>query len=127
MKLLLLLLVLTAFMVQAQEPYRQLMITQIYTESPARNFAQITNMGNKTINLKEFKFGNLGLSHPAILDVNVNPFTPQQVLNAFMLPDHLLAPGESFVITNAFDFGPRQYAKHPPAIGANERPKNPDW
>ncbi len=124
---LLLLLILFVGVLSAQEPYRQLMITQIYTQSPERNFAQITNMGDKAVNLKEFKFGNLSLSHPAIMDVNVDPFTPQNVLNAFMMPDYVLQPGESYVITNAFDFGPRAYAQHPPALGAKERPKNPEW
>ena len=32
-------------------------------------------------------------------------------------------PGKSFVITGAYDFGPREYAKRPPGVGANPRSK----
>ncbi len=112
---------------QAQEPYRQLMITEVYTQRPDRNYCEITNRGNKTINLGEFKFGTLNLSHGRIYDVHNDPWVPQNAESVFMLPDVELAPGESYVITGAYDFGPRQYKLRPPGLGASERPKNPEW
>ena len=67
-------------------------------------------------------------SHTPILDVFNDPWIPQNSANdTWMLPDVELAPGESFVITGAYDFGPRQYKLKPPGLGASERPKNPEW
>ena len=127
LKLLLILGVITGIL-HAQEPYRQLMITEAYTQSPVRDYAEITNMGNKTINLGEFKFGTLNLSHTPILDVFNDPWVAQSpAIDTWMLPDVDLAPGESFVITGAYDFGPRQYQLRPPGLGASQRPKNPEW
>ena len=125
---LLLLLLLFVGILNAQEPYRQLMITECYTQSPARDYVEITNVGNKTINLGEFRFGTLGLSHTRILDVNVDPWIPQTPYGTyvFMLPEVQLAPGKSFVIATAYDFGPEQYKKSPFALGAVERPKKVD-
>ncbi len=124
----LLFLVLSVGILHAQEPYRQLMITEVYTQRPNRNYCEITNMGNETINLGEFKFGTLNLSHGRIYDVHNDPWVPQNFNNdVFMLPDVELAPGESYLITGAYDFGPRQYKLRPPGLGASERPKNPEW
>ncbi len=118
-----------AGILQAQEPYRHLMITEAYTQRPGRNYCEITNMGDQTINLGEFKFGTLNLSHGRIYDVFNEPWVPQNTTPAsvFMLPDVDLAPGETFLITGAYDFGPRQYELRPPGLGANERPMNPEW
>ncbi len=103
----------------AQEPYRQLMITECNTANPYTSYVEITNMGNKTVNLSEFKYGTLGLNHTPILDAHNDPWSPGSVTETFWLPDVELQPGKSYVITGAYDFGPREYAKRPPGMGAN--------
>ncbi len=121
-KLLLILLFAPALFLQAQEPYRQLIISEACNRDWDDTYIEITNIGNQTINLSEFKIGVLANSYPAILDVNNDPWIPSSADYFFWLPDQELAPGESFVISQAYDFGRRQYAKHPPGVGAVEFP-----
>lgn len=126
LKLLPLLLLLASFL-NAQEPYRHLMITEACLMNPYLSYVELTNMGDKTINLSEFKFGTLGLDHAPILDLYNDPWGPGQVSQSFFLPDVNLEPGQTYVITAAFDFGPRQYAKRPPGIGANPSAKQQQY
>src|SRR5690554_5047816 len=97
-KLLLLLLIITT-VVTAQEPYRHLMITECNVMDPYMSYVEITNTGDKTVNLSEFRYGTLGLEHPPILDVLNDPWTPSNSTVTFMLPDVELEPGKSYVIT----------------------------
>jgi len=106
----------------AQEPYRQLIITECNVMNPYLSYVEITNMGDKTVNLGEFKYGKLG-SHAPILDVLNDPWIPSNPTSTFRLPEVELEPGKSYTITGAYDFGPRQYAKRPPGIGANPSSK----
>lgn len=127
---LLLLFTLTVGILYAQEPepYRQLLITEIYTQRPNRNYVELTNMGEETINLSEFKLGVLNpWASGRIYDVDTDPWVPQNWNYVMFLPDVDLGPDESFVITGAYDFGPRRYKESPYYLGANQRPKNPDW
>ncbi len=126
LKLLPLLLVFSCIL-NAQEPYRHLMITEACLMNPYLSYVELTNMGDKTINLSEFKFGTLGLDHAPILDLYNDPWGPGQVSQTFFLPDVNLEPGQTYVITAAFDFGPRQYAKRPPGIGANPSAKQQQY
>lgn len=122
MKKLLLLFLIISGILHAQEPYRQLLITEASNRDWDDNYIEITNVGSQSVNLKDFKLGVLSEYHTPILDVNVDPWIPTHAGYWFMLPDHDLAAGESFVLGNAYDFGRRQYAKRPPGIGAVEFP-----
>ena len=114
---LLLLLLMVAGMLKAQEPYRQLLITEAIVYDWDDTYFEFSNMGDEAINLKEFKFAVL---YPGTLPPDsVSYWTPQ---SSFMLPDFILEPGKSFVICPAYDFGPEQFALTPPGAGANERP-----
>ena len=127
MKQLLLLLLLMPGVLGAQEPYRQLLITEAFCHWDY-SYLEITNMGNSDINLKEFKLaGNRSASIPE--NLLEDPWYPRTPYNAFgiMLPDLILNPGKSYVITSAYDFGPREYVRDPYSPGALERPKNPQW
>ena len=124
MKKLLLLFILITGMLRAQEPYRQLLITEVMAYSYAGNYTEITNMGNQTINLKDFKYiGDYTINMPA--DMFNAPWT-YPAIKSFMLPDFVLEPGQSFVITAAYDFGPMMYARDPYSPYASERPKRVD-
>jgi len=90
---------------QSTKAYNNLIITEINYHSVDVFYFEITNMGVETINLKEFQFQN----NPAW----AAPFTGYDASYAFMLPDKLLAPGESFVISPDFDYNPIMWKKDP--------------
>jgi hypothetical protein len=121
---LLLFLMLIAGILNAQEPYRSLVITESRANASPDNYVEITNMGNQSIQLSEFKFGKVTPWSPAILDLYNDPWVPGN--EWFFLPERILEPGESIVITGAYDFGPRQYYKKVAGFEGSQRPKQID-
>ncbi len=122
MKLLLLSFLIFAGILKAQEPYKNLIISEAFCHYDYA-YVEITNMGNEDINLKDFKLGG-GRSFSIPENLWEDPWSSS---HRMFLPDHILKPGDSYVITSAFDFGPREYLRDPYSPGANERPKNPQW
>jgi hypothetical protein len=108
----------------AQEPYRSLVITESRANASPDNYVEITNMGDQSVQLSEFKFGGLTPWSPEILDLYNDPWIPGN--DYFFFPDMILEPGESIVITSAYDFGPRQYYKKVAGSEGNQRPKQID-
>src|SRR5690554_5885857 len=109
----------------AQEPYRQLIITEAVVFDYNDNYTEITNVGDQTINLKEFKYiGDYRITIPE--DLENGAWVPPSPSYTFWLPDYELEPGESYVIAPWYDFGPRQYRISPDAPGAVERPMKMD-
>lgn len=108
LKLLLLFLLLVGFgaLVKAQttKPYTNLVITEALTNSTPDNYVEFTNMGTETIDLSNFEFG-----HISPWDTKWTPGTN----NSFMLPKKNLAPGQSYVISTAYVFGPKMWKKDP--------------
>jgi hypothetical protein len=120
---LLLLLMLFAGILNAQQPYRSLIISEARQSGQPDNYIELTNMGDQAINLKEFKFGAMRPWIPEpVLDVWNDPWVPEGN-RFFMLPDRVLEPGESWVITTAYDFGPAMYNRRVDGFEANQRPK----
>jgi hypothetical protein len=125
LKLLLFLLLFTGIL-NAQEPYRSLIISESRANAQPDNYIELTNMGDKAINLNEFKFGDMRPWIPQpVLDVWNDPWVPEGN-RFFMLPDRVLQPGESWVITTAYDFGPAMYARKVDGFEGNQRPKQLD-
>jgi hypothetical protein len=125
LKLLLFLMMLTG-MLYAQEPYRNLIISEARMNAQNDNHVELTNMGNDPVNLSEFKFVLMRPWIPEpILDPWNDPWVPEGN-RMFMLPDVVLQPGESFVLTSAYDFGPRQYYNKVDGFEGNQRPKQID-
>jgi hypothetical protein len=125
LKLLLFLMFLTVIL-NAQEPYRSLVISESRANAQPDNYIELTNMGSEAINLKEFKFGDMRPWIPQpVLDVWNDPWVPEGN-RFFMLPDKVLQPGESWVITTAYDFGPAMYARKVDGFEQNQRPKQLD-
>jgi hypothetical protein len=123
LKLLLIFLMCTGIL-QAQVPYRSLVITEARKDDPNNGYLELTNMGNQTINLNNFKFGKMEPWGNQVCDVNQDPWNPGG--SWFYLPDFMLEPGKSYVIANAYDFGPRQYRKKVPGFEGNEKAKITD-
>ena len=122
LKLLLLLMMLTG-MLYAQEPYRNLIISEARMDGQPSNHVELTNMGNQPVNLSEFKFVLMRPWIPEpVLDVWNDPWVPEGN-RMFMLPDKVLQPGESFVLTSAYDFGPEMYRRRVDGFEGNQRPK----
>ncbi len=126
MKKLLLLFLLFAGILNAQEPYRQLLISEIFNQGAyGYTYYEFTNMGDRAVNLKEFKLSsNYSAS---VLQTPELPWQPNGAARSMWLPDYVLNPGESFLMTEAYDFGPATYKRDPYAQGANEQPMNPKW
>jgi hypothetical protein len=90
----LLLLLLISGMLYAQEPYRNLIFSEVRMNDPRFNYIEITNMGNKTVNLAEFEVGS---NSP--WDA---PWTPPAT-RRLRLPQHQLAPGKSYLLVSIDD------------------------
>lgn len=105
LKLLLFLVLLTGGLLQAQDtiPYRQLLITEAYLGSQDLGYFEITNVGNEDVQLSEFKFAEM------------RPWGDPRWSNPadrwWILPDHILKAGESFVLAGILEFGPNQFKK----------------
>ena len=123
LKFLLFFLLISGGVLQAQDTIRSLIISEALRVGVDNTYAEITNMGDKPVNLNQFKWGKIAPWSTAINDVYNDPWEPGT--DWFFLPEVMLAPGESFVITTAFDFGPAQYNKKVPGF-TNPRYKQPE-
>ena len=85
------------------------------------NYLELTNMGDQDVNLKDFKLGSVRPWSAPIEDLN-DPWVADAD-RFFMLPDRILQPGESWVITTAYDFGPAMYQRKIDGFESNQRPK----
>lgn len=115
LKLLLLTLLMYGGILFAQEINRSLVITEARLSGQPDNYVELTNMGNTPINLKDYEFGTI---RPW-----ASPWTPEQN-RYYRLPNKVLQPGQSFVMTTAYDFHAEQYAKKTPGFeGGQYRPQ----
>ncbi|MDO8951811.1 MAG: hypothetical protein Q7U86_04250, partial [Draconibacterium sp.] len=107
----------------AQDTIRSLVITEARMSAMPDNYIEITNMGDQAVNLKDFKLGTIRPWNTAINDVFMDPWIPD-VNRYIMLPDFVLQPGKSFVLTTAYDYHPEQYAKKTPGFeGGQYKPQ----
>jgi hypothetical protein len=101
-----------------------LVITEARLQSDAEAFLELTNLGTVPINLREFKIGKLSpWSRTSTINDLCNDQWYTTTGDYLFLPDRVLLPGESFVITNAYDYGPEHYKMSVGRLGGNERPK----
>ena len=105
LKLLLLTLMLSGGILFAQEreAYRQLIFTEAMIGQPQMGYFEITNVGNQPVQLGEFEIG-------AMTPWDTPPWNGY-ALSHFMLPEHILNPGESYVIGGAYEWEAAQFAK----------------
>lgn len=125
MKLKILLLLMTlATMSYGQQPNRKVLITEARLDDKQSIFVEITNMGDTSIELSKFSLHRHTpwSKESAILD----PWNDTWDTGGFYLPNETLDPGESYVVTTAYDFGPRMYNKRIPGFEEHERMKQPE-
>jgi hypothetical protein len=85
----------SSFLKLLAQPYTNLIYTEVRMDHTFNAYIELTNMGSETINLSQFK-------HNCATN-----FTGGYVSNPsfrLSLPDKLLAPGESWVISAYYDF-----------------------
>lgn len=101
-----------------------LIITEARFTSEAEAYVEITNLGTEPVRLSEFKLGRLTpwVRSSAVNDLCNDPWFTDTGDYIF-LPDKMLDPGKSFVITNGYDFGPVRYLEGLGRLGGNQRPK----
>lgn len=104
LKLLLLVFLLSGGLLSAQDTINTLIITEAYLDDgPAIGYFELTNVGDQPIQLNQFKFAEM------------RPWGDAPWQNPadrwWILPDHVLNPGESFVMAAQREFGPRQFRK----------------
>ncbi|MBN2611230.1 MAG: T9SS type A sorting domain-containing protein [Bacteroidales bacterium] len=105
-KLLLLFMLMSFGILQAQDTIKTLIITEARLDDVRESYVELTNMGADTINLAEFEVGIIGAW--------TTPWDPGGNY-WMMLPEKKLAPGNSFVIASAHEWTPRQWLKDPTA------------
>jgi hypothetical protein len=121
MKLKLLLLFIgIANLIWAQEPYTNLVITEARTIQGDFNngYLEITNMGDKPIDLKEIKIAK-GMVKDFVADGSGWFYLPESV-------SKVLQPGESYVMTIGLDFSYNLFKARIPGHGYGDRAKNHD-
>ena len=126
-KLLLFILLLSGGVIYAQnDTIKTLIFTEFASGGDVGVYLEITNVGDKAIQMGDFKLAKLSpYVDFQIFDEEVDEWGPNDAY--YFLPEGMLEPGESYVITAAVDFGPAQYQKRVPGFESNEREKNPDW
>jgi hypothetical protein len=95
--------VLISSILNAQDTIRSLVITEAFVGVPHRNFVELTNMGNDPIQLHNFMVGPVKGDSWTWLENSVD-FGPDQ--GPIRLPEHVLQPGESFLIAQMRDGNP---------------------
>jgi hypothetical protein len=100
-------------MASMKVPYRQVIFSEVYVAGALNSYAEITNVGDSTVNLKEFNLW--GCREPSNNVSQVVRDEEGNLINVYYsnwlqpnknwvnLPDQLLKPGESFLISNVFD------------------------
>ena len=87
-----------------QDTMKGLIFSESFGNSGWSGYWEITNMNSFDVNLGEVEFGVMvPWGSPG------NEWNPGD--RRMMLPNHILHPGESFVIANCYDFNPEQFAK----------------
>ena len=110
---------------QTQKPYNKLIITEARLSGTPDNYVEVTNMGDETIDLKDFEIAKFSPWPPAgagglpdnwaqVADNFFRLWDPKMYpVNSPLLNKRYLAPGKSFLIAIAREFGPEMWLKDP--------------
>jgi hypothetical protein len=104
---------------RAQDTIRTLIISEARIDNAHHAYVELTNVGTTSINLAEFEFGKVGPWTPPVTAGTTANWFQVGATDRFMLPNKVLAPGESFVIARVNDWNPRAWAKNPDLYDRN--------
>ncbi len=105
---------------------KHLIFTEMRSGGDVDWHVEITNVGDEPVQMGDFKFAKLSpYVSFRIYDVHNDVWGPNDAY--FFLPEGMLQPGETYIITGAVDFGPRQYRNKVPGFEGTARNGNPDW
>lgn len=122
LKLLLFLFLISAGVLNAQDTIRSLVISEFRAGGEIDTYVELTNMGDEPVNLNQFKFGAMRPWAEALENLT----DPWVTGSYFFLPEYMLEPDSSYVITGVRDFGPEQYRKKVPGFEDKEREMQPE-
>jgi hypothetical protein len=123
MKLKTLLVILMAFtgIVHAQDTIRSLIISEACLRNNTWAYVELTNMGDKDVQLADFTLGRID---PWQCTVNLTGvgWVPRFPNHNVRLPEKTLAPGETFLVSTAFDYRIKLHEKgiNTPGSGSAE-------
>ncbi len=104
-----------------------LVITEARFNSTSDAYLEITNLGSEPVRLSDYKFGTLNVwSRSSQVNDLCNDAWYTTSGDFLYLPDKMLDPGKSFVITNAYDYSPRHFRNGLGRNGGTERMKQPE-
>ncbi len=95
-------------LVNAQDTINYLVITEYRGDNTNRCYLELTNMGDKPVQLNQFKIGHWGGNDQ--LDYVTGKVTNTSA-GYFIPVDKELSPGESYAFAAVKEFGPRMFAK----------------
>ena len=90
------------------EVNRSLVISEASLLSTPEAYIELTKMGTEPLLLSDFKFGRLIYTHSSTAAIRnlCNDAWYTTTHNYMFLPNRILNPGESFVLTGAYDYLP---------------------
>jgi len=80
---------------QVDDTIRTIIISEIRLAHMSHSYVELANVGDFDVNLKDFELGSFDPWGPAY---------GEDEDNYFRLPDHILKPGETFVVANVEDY-----------------------
>jgi hypothetical protein len=111
-KILLITFLLFSVFVRAQEPYQNLIFSEVRLDQAHHAYMELCNMGDVSVDLAQFEVGKISPWEEAYIpDAN----------GTFRLPSHLLNPGETYVIAGVRDWGNKQALIDPESQGSNTK------
>ncbi len=119
-KLLLIVLLMVAGILNAQDTIRTLVITEYRGDDSRQNFVEISNVGTTTLNLANFQIGTVSPWSTPIERGNLRKAwnlignTPWPFTVVLRLPEKNLAPGKSFTIGPLYDWNPEAFNRGDP-------------
>lgn len=120
MKFKTLLIILMAFtgIVRAQDTIRSLIISEACLRNNTWAYVELTNMGDKDVQLANFTLGRID---PWAAKVNLTGvgWVPRSPNHNLRLPEKTLAPGETFLVSTAFDYRIKLHEKGINTPGSN--------
>jgi len=121
LKLLLVTLLVSSGMLIAQDTIRTLIISEARYDRADMAYLELTNVGSEAINLAEFEVSSMD-PWTTFPDDRRWPTEPPHIDGRHvMLPDRVLEPGESFVISAFHDWVEEEYARDIAKLGWSEK------